>query len=122
MAAHGARRLTDMADNLAAYPRHRAAGRGQGIELARAADDQPGAGSSHRALLARAVCRTLDADRYMAPDLATAAELVDIRRAAARPHVASAHINPSLEPCLKRSPCHEPRLDNARIIRAPRGP
>ena len=116
MACHGARRLLAMARNT---------GHVIGIELLAAAqgcDFHAPLRSSEqlervRALLRERVPR-LDDDRYLAPDIAVATELVTTGRVARE----GARRSP---PGLRHGP--EPvmtihsRIDNARLIRAPRG-
>jgi histidine ammonia-lyase len=74
MACHGARRLLAMTDNLAAIVGIEALTAAQGVELRAPLRTSP---RLRKALAAiRAVSPTLEVDRYMAGDLAAAAELV----------------------------------------------
>ena len=74
MACHGARRLLAMTENLFGIIGIEALTAAQGVELRAPLTTSP---SLQRALAAiRAVAPTLEEDRYLAPDLAAAAELV----------------------------------------------
>ena len=118
MAAHGARRL--IADG-ATMPRMSSAsnaGRGAGLRLPRAAGVEPDAGTGARAA-AHACAASSKQDRKMAPDIETATETGDIRR------IDRCGDSDRLTlPCTRRLKVHamSKRLDNDRIIRAPRGP
>ena len=69
MAAHGARRLLEMADNCRDHHRHRAAGGGAGLRLPSSAALQPACSSGCATLVRRHVPH-LDDDRHFQPDLA----------------------------------------------------
>ena len=75
MAAHGARRLLAMADNVAGDHRHRAAGGRAGLRLPPAADLERARWRRARAAL-RARVPHLDDDRHLPPDIEAAIELV----------------------------------------------
>ena len=75
MAAHGARRLAAMAENAAQHRRHRAACGRAGLRLPRAAAHRARR-SSGCARCCASACRDSTEDRYLAPDIAAAAELV----------------------------------------------
>ena len=74
MACHGARRLLQMTDNLAAIIGIEALAGAQGVELRAPLETSP---ELRKAICAiRAAVPALEEDRYMAPDLAAAAALV----------------------------------------------
>ena len=75
MAAHGARRLSDMADNLAVIVGIELLVAAQGIDLRAPLATSPALRSVVARL--RTTVPKVDADRYMAGDLATAAALVE---------------------------------------------
>lgn len=75
MACHGARRLLQMTDNLAGIIGIEAITAAQGVELRAPLVTSPELRKAIAAI--RAVVPALDGDRYMAGDLAAAAELVD---------------------------------------------
>ena len=75
MAAHGARRLMRMNENLERYSWRRTALRGAGHRVPRAADDQPGAASASSPACARMSRRSARTATWRA-DLAAAAGLV----------------------------------------------
>ncbi|MFN3546150.1 MAG: histidine ammonia-lyase [Mesorhizobium sp.] len=74
MACHGARRLLAMTDNLAAIVGIEAVTAAQGIDFRAPLTTSALLSRAHAAI--RAVVPTLEIDRYMAPDLEAAAELV----------------------------------------------
>lgn len=74
MACHAARRLQDMVANLMGIIGIEALTAAQGIDLRAPLRTSPDLQRAHAAI--RAVVPTLDVDRYMAPDLAKASELV----------------------------------------------
>ena len=74
MACHAARRLQDMVANLMGIIGIEALTAAQGIDLRAPLRTSPELARAHAAI--RAVVPTLDVDRYMAPDLAKASELV----------------------------------------------
>ena len=116
MAAHGARRLAAMAENAATSSRIELLAAAQGCDF-----HAPLASSAPLERCARccaSACRISSDDRYLAPDIAAAADLVRIRRALIDA-AAGADICPRsiAEGALRMTT----RLDNARIIRAPRG-
>jgi histidine ammonia-lyase len=74
MACHGARRLLAMTDNLAAIVGIEAVTAAQGIDFRAPLKTSGELQAAHRAI--RGAVPALDADRYMAGDLAAAAELI----------------------------------------------
>ncbi len=74
MACHGARRLLRMTENLAGIVGIEAVTAAQGLDFRAPLRTSPELARAHAAI--RAVVPTLEVDRYMADDLAAAAELV----------------------------------------------
>ena len=119
MAAHAARRLSDMADNLAAILGIELLVAAQGIGLRAPHTTSPALAAVIAAL--REQVPALGGDRYMADDLAKATALV---AAGALPAAAMSVLtnNPFPNLAEKRSPVMNRRLDNDRTIRSPHGP
>ncbi|MGN6583055.1 MAG: aromatic amino acid lyase, partial [Rhizobiaceae bacterium] len=91
MACHGARRLLDMAENLAGIISIEAVTAAQGVDLRAPLTTSTELRKAHRAI--RSVVADLEIDRYMAGDLAAATELV---RSGALNRSVSAGILPGL--------------------------
>ena len=119
MAAHAARRLSDMADNLATILGIELLVAAQGIGLRSPHSTSPALAAVIAVL--REQVPALGADRYMADDLAKATALVE---AGTLPAAAISVLenNPFPDTCRERSSVMNRRLDNDRTIRAPRGP